>query len=42
MLAAMTVVIGLGAQPLMEVALAAADELLAPQRYVQAVMGEGP
>ncbi|MDJ0667946.1 MAG: Na+/H+ antiporter subunit D [Desulfobacterales bacterium] len=41
-LAAMTVVIGLGAQPLMEVALAAADELLAPQQYVQAVLvGEG-
>jgi multicomponent Na+:H+ antiporter subunit D len=40
-LAVMTVVIGLGAQPLLEVALKAADELLNPQIYVRAVMGGG-
>ena len=41
-LAALTVLIGIGAQPCMEIALAAAEELLAPERYVQAVMGGGP
>ena len=41
-LAALTVAIGIGAQPLMDLALIAADELLAPERYVQAVMGGGP
>jgi multicomponent Na+:H+ antiporter subunit D len=40
-LAVMTVIIGLGAQPLLEIALTAADELLNPQAYVQAVMGGG-
>ena len=40
-LAVMTVIIGLGAQPLLEIALTAADELLNPQTYVQAVMGGG-
>jgi multicomponent Na+:H+ antiporter subunit D len=38
-LAALTVAIGLGAQPLLEISLAAAEELLNPQAYVQAVLG---
>lgn len=41
-LAAITVVIGIGAQPFMELALAAAEELMAPERYVRAVMGGLP
>jgi len=41
-LAGLTVVIGLGAQPFMALAQTAAVELLAPQLYVQAVMGAGP
>jgi multicomponent Na+:H+ antiporter subunit D len=41
-LAAMTVAIGIGAQPFMEMALTAAEELLAPERYVQAVLGGMP
>jgi multicomponent Na+:H+ antiporter subunit D len=40
-LAALTVAIGLAAQPLLEIALAAAQELLHPQGYVQAVLGSG-
>jgi multicomponent Na+:H+ antiporter subunit D len=41
-LAALTVAIGLGAQPLLTIALAAGEELLNPQGYVQAVLGRGP
>jgi multicomponent Na+:H+ antiporter subunit D len=41
-LAALTVVIGIGAQPFMALAMAAAEEMLAPERYVQAVMGRLP
>ncbi len=40
-LAAMTLAIGLGAEPLLDIALAAAEELLNPQGYVQAVLGVG-
>ncbi len=40
-LAALTVAIGLGAQPLLNIALAAAEELLNPMGYVRAVMGGG-
>ncbi len=40
-LAALTVAIGLGAQPLLDIALAAAEELLNPMEYVRAVMGGG-
>ncbi len=40
-LAAVTLVLGLGAQPLLDIALAAAEELMDPQFYVRAVLGEG-
>ncbi len=40
-LAAVTLALGLGAQPLLDLALAAAEELMDPQRYVQAVLGSG-
>jgi multicomponent Na+:H+ antiporter subunit D len=41
-LAAVTLALGLGAQPLLDIALAAAEELLDPRHYVQAVLGGGP
>jgi multicomponent Na+:H+ antiporter subunit D len=41
-LAAVTLALGLGAQPLLDTALAAAEELLDPRFYVQAVLGGGP
>jgi len=40
-LAAMTVAIGLGAGPVMDYAVAAADQLAAPQAYIQAVVAAG-
>ena len=41
-LAAMTVAIGLGPQPFLEMALRAAEELLTPEHYVRAVLGGVP
>ncbi|MCH8505191.1 MAG: Na+/H+ antiporter subunit D, partial [Ectothiorhodospiraceae bacterium] len=41
-LAAMTVFIGLGAQPIYELADAAAEQLLDSTHYIQAVLGETP
>ena len=38
-LAAVTLALGLGAQPLLDIALAAAEELMDPQGYVQSVLG---
>jgi multicomponent Na+:H+ antiporter subunit D len=38
-LAAMTVIIGLGPQPFLEMAFKAAEELLTPEHYIRAVMG---
>jgi hypothetical protein len=39
-LAAITVFIGLGAQPIYELADAAAEQMLDPQMYVEAVLGK--
>ncbi|MCC5858362.1 MAG: Na+/H+ antiporter subunit D [Ectothiorhodospiraceae bacterium] len=41
-LAAITVFIGLGAQPIYELADAAAEQLLDPSHYIRAVLGEAP
>lgn len=41
-MALLMVVLGLGAQPLLELAGAAAGQLLAPSAYVDAVLGRGP
>ncbi|MEZ4300184.1 MAG: proton-conducting transporter membrane subunit [Polyangiaceae bacterium] len=40
-LAVVTVAMGIFAEPVIEVALRAADELLSPEGYVQAVLGRG-
>jgi multicomponent Na+:H+ antiporter subunit D len=41
-LALVTVGIGLGAEPVYEVAVRAAEQLLDPQGYIQAVLGVSP
>ncbi len=41
-LAAVTVLIGAAVEPLLSLAMSAADELLHPQQYIAAVLGESP